>query len=66
MGQWLIIEFVPKQDSQVQKLLSSRLDIFDNYTIEGFEESFQRYYHIQEKSAVAESDRILYLMKVRG
>ena len=66
MGQWLIIEFVPKQDSQVQKLLSSRLDIFDNYTIEGFEESFQRYYHIQEKSAVTESDRILYLMKVRG
>ncbi len=65
MGQWLIIEFVPKQDSQVQKLLSSRLDIFDNYTTEGFEESFQRYYHIQEKAAVAESDRILYLMKVR-
>lgn len=66
MGEWLIIEFVPKQDSQVQKLLSSRLDIFENYTTEGFEESFRRYYHIQEKVAVAESNRILYLMKVRG
>ena len=41
MGQWLIIEFVPKSDSQVQKLLTSRLDIFDHYTRDDFEEIFQ-------------------------
>ncbi|HXD11021.1 MAG TPA: class I SAM-dependent methyltransferase [Anaerolineales bacterium] len=29
-GKWLVIEFVPKSDSQVQKLLSSRKDIFSN------------------------------------
>ncbi|MDO9302434.1 MAG: class I SAM-dependent methyltransferase, partial [Anaerolineales bacterium] len=34
---WLVIEFVPKSDSQVQKLLTSREDIFPSYTREGFE-----------------------------
>ena len=37
---WLVIEFVPKSDSQVQKLLTSREDIFPNYTREGFEAAF--------------------------
>lgn len=66
MGKWLIIEFVPKIDSQVQRLLSSRLDIFDRYTPEGFEESFKKYYTIQEKVSLQDSARILYLMKTRG
>ncbi len=37
VGEWLIIEFVPKEDSQVQRLLSSRKDIFPGYTESGFE-----------------------------
>ena len=37
----LVIEFVPKSDSQVKRLLASRLDIFDDYTEEGFEAAFQ-------------------------
>jgi len=32
LGYWLIIEFTPKSDSQVQRLFNSRLDIF--YTIQ--------------------------------
>ena len=39
-GEWLIIEFVPKDDSQVQRLLSSRKDIFPEYNEAGFESSF--------------------------
>ena len=42
IGKWLVIEFVPKSDSQVQKLLISREDIFPNYTREGFEAAFSR------------------------
>ncbi|MFH1524179.1 MAG: class I SAM-dependent methyltransferase, partial [Chloroflexota bacterium] len=38
-GKWLIVEFVPKSDSQVQKLLRSRKDIFGEYTRAGFEKS---------------------------
>ena len=64
IGKWLVIEFVPKSDSQVQKLLKSRKDIFDQYTKEGFERAFEMYYHIQEAIPVKESERILYLLQM--
>src|SRR5690606_65071 len=33
----LVIEFVPKDDSQVQRMLATREDVFPDYTVEGFE-----------------------------
>ncbi len=65
MGKWLVIEFVPKSDSQVQKLLASRLDIFDRYTLEDFERSFGGRFTIHDKVNVRESERYLYLMEKR-
>jgi len=65
VGEWLVIEFVPKSDSQVQKLLKSRKDIFDQYTKEGFEQAFEIYYRIEEAKPVKESERTLYLLQVR-
>jgi hypothetical protein len=62
-GEWLIIEFVPKSDSQVQKLLRSRADIFPNYTRERFEEAFGRFFRIAESRPVQESERWLYLLQ---
>lgn len=62
-GEWLIVEFVPKSDSQVQKLLRSRVDIFSEYTRTGFESVFGQWYTIQSSSAVRDSERWLYLMK---
>lgn len=62
-GKWLVIEFVPKSDSQVKKLLQSREDIFDHYTLEDFEEVFATKFTICKKERVRESDRYLYLMK---
>ena len=58
----LIIEFVPKEDSQVQKLLATREDIFPNYTTEGFEDAFSNFFTIKNKSGIKGSKRILYLM----
>jgi len=63
VGRWLVIEFVPKSDSQAQKLLSSRRDIFPHYTRESFEEVFAGRFSIREKVAVEESERYLYLME---
>ena len=63
MGQWLIIEFVPKSDSQVQKLLASRQDIFDHYNRLEFESVFSRRFDIQEAAQVRESERFIYLMR---
>jgi hypothetical protein len=62
-GKWLVIEFVPKPDSQVQKLLVSREDIFPTYTREGFEAAFKQRFKICEAVNVRESERMLYLME---
>lgn len=63
VGKFLIIEFVPKQDSQVQRLLSSRLDIFPDYNPEGFKQAFLEYYTILNEQPVQGSERSLFLMK---
>ncbi len=62
-GKRLIVEFIPKEDSQVQRLLSTRKDIFPDYTREGFEAAFQRFFQMEELVPIPESARILYLMK---
>jgi len=59
----LIIEFVPKSDSQVVHLLSTRDDIFPAYDAQHFETAFSRYFHIVEKVPIASSERTLYLMQ---
>lgn len=61
----LIIEFVPKQDSQVQTLLATRDDIFPDYTQEGFERAFSQFFAIARSERVAGSERTLYLMKAK-
>jgi len=63
MGAYLIIEFVPKSDSQVQRLLRSREDIFPDYTRPGFEAAFCTRFEIQSASDVRDSERRVYLMK---
>lgn len=63
LGPYLVIEFVPKEDSQVARLLASRLDIFPNYTLEGFKQAFQARYTILEEHPVEGSKRTLLLMR---
>jgi ribosomal protein L11 methylase PrmA len=60
---WLVIEFVPKSDSQVQKLLTSREDIFPNYIREGFEAAFSNRFTIRKSETIRDSERTLYLME---
>jgi len=61
----LIIEFVPKDDSQVQKLLSTREDIFPDYTQQDFEIEFKKYFTINNVENINDSKRTIYLMKKR-
>ena len=62
----LIIEFVPKQDSQVQRLLASRVDIFDEYTQQGFERAFEQCFSLERTEKIAGTERVLYLMRARS
>jgi hypothetical protein len=66
IGRSLVIEFVPKSDSQVQRMLRSRPDIFPAYTREGFEAAFQRSFRIESVEPVSGSERLLYLMVPLG
>ncbi len=65
LGEYLIIEFVPKDDSKVQRLLSTRKDIFDNYNNEEFENIFGKYFKMVNKNQIKKSKRVLYLFKRR-
>ena len=66
LGRTLVIEFVPKSDSQVQRMLRSRPDIFPCYTREGFEAAFRTSFEIDAVHPVAGSERLLYLMTARN
>ncbi len=63
IGNWLIIEFVPKQDTQVQRLLSSRKDIFPTYNEKDFEEVFQNRFKLVRKEVIEGTNRTLYLFR---
>jgi hypothetical protein len=63
---WLVIEFVPKTDSQVQRLLATRQDIFVDYDPGHFEEEFSRLFTIQKIVPLQGTERTLYLMSARN
>ncbi len=63
---YLIIEFVPKSDSQVIKLLRTRKDIFDNYNEETFEEVFKNDFKIIKKNKIDNSERTIYLLESKN
>ncbi|MGH9176636.1 MAG: class I SAM-dependent methyltransferase, partial [Vicinamibacterales bacterium] len=65
LGRWLIIEFVPKDDSQVERMLASRVDIFPGYGQPMFETAFREYFDIARSEPIAHSKRVLYLMRRR-
>lgn len=62
LGDNLIVEFIPKEDSQLQKMLSNRVDIFSNYCQREFEVSFKKYFKIKQVIQIKNSKRFLYLM----
>lgn len=64
-GPSLIVEFVPKSDAQVQRLLASRLDIFTDYSLEGFERAFRSHYRVRAADRLESSERILFWMERR-
>ncbi len=61
----LIIEWVPKPDPQVQRLLQSRVDIYSDYHRAGFEAAFSEPFELLEAVPVGSDGRVLYLMQRR-
>ncbi len=65
LGEAHIIEFIPKEDSQVKDLLSFREDIFANYSKNQFEVTFSKLFEIEDCKKIEDSDRYLYLFRAK-
>jgi len=63
LGDYLVLEFVPKEDSQVKRLLQSRDDIFDHYTLDGLLKAFEPFFDLEKSIPIPESQRTLLLFK---
>jgi len=65
LAAWAIVEFVPKEDSQVQRLLRARKDVFPTYDQAGFEGAFGERFEIRRRQKIAGTERTLYLLRRR-
>lgn len=62
----LILEWVPREDVMVQKLLSGRKDIFDGYTEDGFRSAFEANgWETGAREPIEGSPRVLYRFRRR-
>ncbi len=61
----LVVEFVPKDDPQAQRLLAARADVFDDYTQEAFEAAFGAHFTLEERWALPSSRRVLYHLRAK-
>jgi hypothetical protein len=65
MARNLVIEFVPREDSQVQRLLATRPDTFANYSLTEFQRTFSERFSIDATKAVPGTARTLLAMRRR-
>ncbi|MCP4570944.1 MAG: SAM-dependent methyltransferase [bacterium] len=62
-ARWLIVEFVPKSDSQVRRLLATREDVFPEYAPEGFKAAFAATHETVDVQPIPGTERSLHLMR---
>ncbi len=65
-GRHLILEFVPKTDSKVRKLLATRQDVFQHYHEDGLRAAIAPHFETLRAERIAGSERTLYLLRARG
>ena len=52
-----IVEFVPKDDAMVQRLLASRRDVFSGYSLDGFKRALEPHFDLISEIPIQESTR---------
>lgn len=65
LGTHAIVEWVPKDDPQAQRLLVSRADIFTGYTEEALVRAFETRFRVEERIAIPDGARVLYRLQAR-
>ena len=57
---------MPKTDSQVQRLLATREDVFPDYDQESLERTFGELFILRAKERIEGSERTLYRFEARS
>jgi hypothetical protein len=65
LAPWSVVEFVPKEDSQVRRLLASRRDVFPDYHLDGFRAAAAERFEIVREEPIEDSLRVLFLLRRR-
>ena len=63
ISRFLIIEFIPQEDEKVKQLLAHRENIFTDYSLPSFKNTFSGKFDIMEEQEIGETGRRLFLMK---
>lgn len=63
LGRAAIVEFVPKEDSQVRRMLATRADVFPDYHRDGFERAVAPRFTVERRVPIQGTCRTLYLLK---
>jgi len=65
LAPWAVVEFVPREDPMVRRLLAARRDVFDDYTIDGFRAAAAERWEVVREDPIRESPRTLFLLRRR-
>lgn len=65
LAPWSVVEFVPKEDVMVRRLLATREDVFPGYTLDGFRAAATGRFEIVAERPIDESARVLFLLRRR-
>lgn len=63
---WLVVEFVPKSDSQVEILLATRADIFPEYNLASFKAALETAFELTDEYPIEGSERTLLIFEKRS
>jgi len=63
LARHVIVEFVPRGDSQVDRMLATREDIFDDYSAEHFEAAAAPLFEVEAKQPLVGSKRVVYHLR---
>ena len=66
LAEWAIVEFVPKEDPMVRRLLATRRDVFPRYDLDWFRDAAATRFEIVREAPLADSTRVLCLLRRRG
>lgn len=65
IGRRVVVEWVPRDDSQVQRLFVVRKDVFSDYTESAFQQAFSTFFELERQAPISGTLRSVYFFRRR-